>query len=507
MLLMAGRVDRSQNQLICPAMRESEAQPASIAAGNPLMPGKSGGGLMALGAVVLAGCLAVLAVLSFDTTEPLMLTLMAFLATLGVFFLFGLAAGHIRIAERKTDGEVVAALAKGFSDGLCVTTLEGRRLYANPAFDTLVAPAKFSHVSALETLFAGEPQAAEALFRLARAAGRNESRTEEVRLRTVVAGQRHSRWFRLGVTAVNTPLGLDETGPVVLWRITDITDERRREVETLRSLEATLGHYEAMPIGLMVTDENAGIEYINDALAHWLGLSAGALVRGLKLTDIVSGDGAVLLRAMARDASETAQRIDLDLVREDGRTWPASLIVVPRAQSGKAEGFSAVIIERADLATSEHQWDVVSTKLVTEFSNNIRNNFGFLNRAAEEGVGARDKLFVQEGRKVFKDVCPMVAELIAAHLAENQLNVSDVKRFWLHQANLNMNLLIARKLLGRDAEPHEAPVILDTYANTSSAGSVIALHKHQDDLPAGSLGVLSSFGAGYSIGSVILRKR
>jgi beta-ketodecanoyl-[acyl-carrier-protein] synthase len=168
---------------------------------------------------------------------------------------------------------------------------------------------------------------------------------------------------------------------------------------------------------------------------------------------------------------------------------------------------TAVIIERADLATSQHQFDVVGTKLITQFSNNIRNNFGFLNRAAEEGVGARDKLFVQEGRKVFKDVCPMVAELIAAHLAENQLNVGDVKRFWLHQANLNMNLLIARKLLGRDAEPHEAPVILDTYANTSSAGSVIALHKHQDDLAVGSLGVLSSFGAGYSIGSVILRKR
>ncbi len=167
---------------------------------------------------------------------------------------------------------------------------------------------------------------------------------------------------------------------------------------------------------------------------------------------------------------------------------------------------TAVIIERADQATSNYQFDIVGTKLITQFSNNIRNNFGFLNRCAEEGVGARDKLFVQEGRKVFKDVCPMVAELIAAHLAENKLNVSDVKRFWLHQANLNMNLLIARKLLGRDAEPGEAPVILDTYANTSSAGSVIALHKYQEDLPNGALGVLSSFGAGYSIGSVILRK-
>jgi beta-ketodecanoyl-[acyl-carrier-protein] synthase len=167
---------------------------------------------------------------------------------------------------------------------------------------------------------------------------------------------------------------------------------------------------------------------------------------------------------------------------------------------------TAVLVERADLATSKYQFDIVGTKLLTSFSNNIRNNFGFLNRAAEEGVGKRDKLFVQEGRKVFRDVCPMVAELVGEHLAANDIQVSDVKRFWLHQANLSMNLLITKKLLGRDALPDEAPVILDTYANTSSAGSVIAFHKNQDDLPSGSLGVLSSFGAGYSIGSVILRK-
>lgn len=168
---------------------------------------------------------------------------------------------------------------------------------------------------------------------------------------------------------------------------------------------------------------------------------------------------------------------------------------------------TAVVVERADLATSEHQFDVVSTKLLTTFSNNIRNNFGFLNRTAEEGEGTPDKLFVQEGRKVFRDVCPMVAELVGTHLQENSLNVSDVKRFWLHQANLSMNHLIVKKLLGRDASVEEAPVILDSYANTSSAGSVIAFHKYQDDLPSGALGVLSSFGAGYSIGSVLLRRK
>ena len=86
------------------------------------------------------------------------------------------------------------------------------------------------------------------------------------------------------------------------------------------------------------------------------------------------------------------------------------------------------------------------------------------------------------------------------------VEVGAVKRFWLHQANLGMNKLIAKKLLGRDPEPEEAPVILDEYANTSSAGSVIAFHKHRDGIAVGDLGVLCSFGAGYSVGSVLLRK-
>ncbi|HJW40665.1 MAG TPA: 3-oxoacyl-[acyl-carrier-protein] synthase III C-terminal domain-containing protein, partial [Rhizomicrobium sp.] len=137
---------------------------------------------------------------------------------------------------------------------------------------------------------------------------------------------------------------------------------------------------------------------------------------------------------------------------------------------------------------------------------NIRNNFGFLNRAAPEGIGKTDKLFVQEGRKVFKEVVPMVAELIVDHLAQNGIVPAALKRLWLHQANLNMNELIARRVLGRDPLPGEAPNILDEYANTSSAGSVIAFHRYSADLKKGDIGLLCSFGAGYSAGSVILRK-
>ncbi len=166
---------------------------------------------------------------------------------------------------------------------------------------------------------------------------------------------------------------------------------------------------------------------------------------------------------------------------------------------------TAVVIEAGETATSEGCFEIIDSRLQTLFSNNIRNNFGFLNRTDESGIGAVDKLFVQEGRKVFKEVCPAVAEQICQQLADLQISPEQLSRLWLHQANRNMNDLIARRVLGRDPSETESPTILDTYANTSSAGSIIAFHLNRNDLSTGDLGVLCSFGAGYSIGSVVLR--
>jgi len=167
---------------------------------------------------------------------------------------------------------------------------------------------------------------------------------------------------------------------------------------------------------------------------------------------------------------------------------------------------TAFVVEPTANSVGANAWEIVSTRLKTKFSNNIRNNFGFLNRAAPEGIGTPDKLFVQEGRKVFKEVVPMVSELIVTHLADNGVAPESLRRLWLHQANLNMNQLIARRVLGRDPSAQEAPNVLAEYANTSSAGSIITFHKFSDDLKHGDMGLLCSFGAGYSVGSVILKK-
>tara|TARA_Y100000310_G_scaffold2850_1_gene3817 strand:- start:3638 stop:4762 length:1125 start_codon:yes stop_codon:yes gene_type:complete len=168
---------------------------------------------------------------------------------------------------------------------------------------------------------------------------------------------------------------------------------------------------------------------------------------------------------------------------------------------------TATVLELAETAKSEHVYDVLSTKALTKFSNNIRSNFGYMTRAEDVDPYGPDKLFHQAGRKVFKEVCPLAAAHIEAHLASHDITPEGVKRWWLHQANINMNTLICKRLLGRDADRTEAPIVLDEYANTASAGSVIAFGLNHEDLVAGDVGVLCSFGAGYSIGSLVIRKR
>ena len=210
----------------------------------------------------------------------------------------------------------------------------------------------------------------------------------------------------------------------------------------------------------------------------------------------------------------------IDLARSQVQSGSARavLVISPEICSGHLEwrdrdchfifgdACTAVLVEREPSPTAVAPFRIVDSRLKTTFSNNIRNNFGFLNRADPSGVGARDKLFRQEGRKVFKEVCPMVAEIILAQLGELAIGVESVRRFWLHQANLNMNQLISRRVLGREPEPAETPVILDRYANTSSAGSIIAFHQYREDMKPGERGVICSFGAGYSVGSVVVER-
>jgi beta-ketodecanoyl-[acyl-carrier-protein] synthase len=166
---------------------------------------------------------------------------------------------------------------------------------------------------------------------------------------------------------------------------------------------------------------------------------------------------------------------------------------------------TATLLQREDDAKGDY-FRVKSTRCATSFSNNIRNNNGYLRRAHDQMEDRRDMQFMQNGRKVFKEVLPLVSKHIATHMADEGIQAADLKRLWLHQANKTMNDYIGKKVLGREPEFGEQPNILQDYANTSSAGSIIAFSKHSSDLSSGDKGIICSFGAGYSVGSVILER-
>ncbi len=237
----------------------------------------------------------------------------------------------------------------------------------------------------------------------------------------------------------------------------------------------------------------------------------------IEIQDLLGIDGFAFDMNVACSSATFGIQAAADMVRSG--SVRSALVVNPEICSGHLEWrdrdchfifgdvATATLIEREEDAKGP-RFDILSTRCATSFSNNIRNNNGFLRRSRPDGVkDRRDMQFMQNGRKVFKEVLPLVSQHISTHLEDEGVPHTDLKRLWLHQANKQMNDFIGKKVLGRTPEPGEQPNILQEYANTSSAGSIIAFSQNSEDLGDGDVGLICSFGAGYSVGSVIVQRR
>ena len=168
------------------------------------------------------------------------------------------------------------------------------------------------------------------------------------------------------------------------------------------------------------------------------------------------------------------------------------------------DGCAATVVQRD--STSSKAFKIIDRKLHTQFSNNIRSNYSYLNRAAVDSKNNEDLLFHQNGRGVFKDVCPLVASLISKQLQKNNISPKEISKFWLHQANGKMIRLITSKILGTDDfDENITPMPITEFGNLASVGSLFAFNLN-NDLKKGQKGVICSFGAGYSVCSIIVEK-
>lgn len=322
--------------------------PSEVTSDDPLASVSATTGLLTGFLVVLALGAATLALLSAPSAAPVVLTAMAVLAMLGVFFIFGLVAGHIRIARRVENSDLIRSVAERLDDGVFLTTRNARIICGNQAAGRLLGRDRLGDLNTLEHVVAASSGGAESLFRLCRAAARGHTRTEDIEVQrdSGPLGEVTRRWLRVTVKPFGYVDVPDASGDAILWTLSDVTGHRAREAADRHHLEQRQTYLEQIPAGVLIAAGDGRIEFMNDNLAADLGFTAEETENDLRLTDIVAGDGAQLLRALERDADGAAPRIELDLVRKDGTRWPATLVVAPDEQETVGRPFSAVVTPR-----------------------------------------------------------------------------------------------------------------------------------------------------------------
>lgn len=320
-------------------------QPSALTAGAGPALGRGPGSIAILGIVILAGFLGALAMLLNGRGEPIVLMLLALLASIGAFMLFGVAFGLIRVGAQADDGTLVHMLVDALPEGVQVSTADGRIVYANSAFHSILGVAAGEGLAGLEQALAGEPQAGQAIYRLFLAAERGEALEEELQVRRLGVNGRQARWLRLGIKPVPLPNNDANEKPLVLWRVADVTSAHARQEEAARHLEETVDYYDSVPAGFMTIGADGTIEAMNATLAGWLKFDRAKLAdRGLKLADILTSDGATLLAPLNRAPKGRTVRLDIDLVCEDGHDIPARIVATAGESGGPTR---ALVLSRA----------------------------------------------------------------------------------------------------------------------------------------------------------------
>jgi two-component system cell cycle sensor histidine kinase/response regulator CckA len=279
-------------------------------------------GLVLLIAVILVGAAGGLLFVGRANAEPYILALLAVLAMAGVFLLFALAAGILRASGAETANPLIKAVVDGANEGILVTDPSGRVLYANAAYRTLVEAADSRDVRPVERVFIGDPGVSEAVYRLLKAAREGRRGQEEVRV-GAHKGEA-GRWLRIRVR----PLGEGKReSRMTVWSLADVTRELERHENVFQELQQAIDYLDHAPAGFFSAEANGAIVYLNATLASWLDHDLAQVGSGgLRLDDIVAGEGAALLTTLAAVPGDVKTEIlDIDLKTRGGRTVPARL--------------------------------------------------------------------------------------------------------------------------------------------------------------------------------------
>jgi 3-oxoacyl-[acyl-carrier-protein] synthase-3 len=109
-----------------------------------------------------------------------------------------------------------------------------------------------------------------------------------------------------------------------------------------------------------------------------------------------------------------------------------------------------------------------------------------------------------EGRHVYKHAVKRMPEAVNEALAANKIDSDDIDLFLFHQANLRINEAVMQQIQQPMTKSYNN---IDRYGNCSSASIPICLDEcvRSNRIKKGDLICMSSFGAGFTWGSAIMR--
>jgi two-component system cell cycle sensor histidine kinase/response regulator CckA len=301
--------------------------------------------MVLLVAIALVAAAAAILMLGGRNTEQYVMAFLAVLATVGVFSLFAFACGMLRVRATRSGKPLIKAVIDGASEAIAVTDQHGRVAYANRAYLNLTAARDANDMRPVERAFIGDADASEAIYRLLRAARQGGQLEEEVR----VTGMKGSpaRWLRFRIR----PVGDDKTtSRMTVWSVADVTRERERQENVFQELQHAIDYLDHAPAGFFSVNHKGEVVYLNATLATWLDHDLAQVGSGgLKLAEMIAGDGAALLTTLVGAPGEVKNEVlDLDLRTRSGGTLPVRVLHnVAYGADGTPGASRSLVINRA----------------------------------------------------------------------------------------------------------------------------------------------------------------
>ena len=281
-------------------------------------------GLVLVLAILLVGAAASFSFLPQEQAGRLTIALLALLAVIGVIGLFAYAVGFLQLPGHASRNDLTKLMADSGQEGLLVTQMDGSIIYANATYMNLSGTQDLADLRTVERLFSGSSEVSEAVYRLAQAAREGNRGTEELRLSPALTGAGEAGWYRIKVRPLERPGQPRAT----LWSVADVTRERERQENVFQELQHAIDFLDHAPAGFFSADASGKINYMNATLSAWLDYDLAQYGSGgLKLSDIVAGDGAALMSLVAGGSSEVrTEQFDVDFKRRNGQSMPVRVI-------------------------------------------------------------------------------------------------------------------------------------------------------------------------------------